>query len=266
MEPPVLERSADGVGRLTLNRPSHRNAMSPEMLELLYQKLKQMDDDPQIRCIVLDGAGGHFVAGGDVKSWAALRAMTPKERGENFTARMAPSRPAIEFIGALTKPLIVALRGYSAGAGIGLVLAADFVIADETAKFLFANIRMGLIPDLGITYYLPRVVGERQARRLCLLGEQLDAPQAQAAGIVDEVTTPELLEDAVDKLTAKLAGAPAKALVETKRLMRISRQNGLSAQLSEENKALATCAQEQDFIEAITSFAERRPPRFGTAA
>ena len=266
MEPVVLVSVADGVGRLTLNRPQQRNAMSAELLTQLFENLQQMEADPRVRCIVLDGAGGNFVAGGDVKAWDALKAMSSAERGDNFRARMAPSRPAIEFIGALTKPLIIALRGYSAGAGIGFVLAADFVIADDTAKFIFANIRMGLIPDLGITYYLPRMVGERRAKRLCLLGEQLDATQAQALGIIDEITAPEALEDAVGKLTAKLAAAPAKALAETKRLLRHSRTNTLSQQLAEENEGLAVCAQEDDFKEALTAFTERRPARFGGAS
>lgn len=265
-EPVILARAENGVGRLTLNRPKQRNAMSPEMAGLLFEHIIQQENDPQIRCIVLDGAGGSFIAGGDVKSWGRLTAMTPEERGDDFRIRMAQAKPLIEFIGTMTKPFIVAPRGFSAGAGIGFVLGADFVIADDTAKFLFANIRMSLIPDLGITYYLPRLVGPRKAMRLTLLGEQIDAAQALSLGIVDEVVAPDALEDAIAKLTGTLAAMPAKALAETKKLLRHSRYNSLSDQLSEENEGLAVCAEEADFIEAITAFSEKRPPRFGQSS
>jgi 2-(1,2-epoxy-1,2-dihydrophenyl)acetyl-CoA isomerase len=263
MDTSILARSAGGVGRLTLNRPDQRNAITPDMMVLLCAKLREMDADPHIRCIVLDGAGEHFVAGGDIKAWSRLLPMTPRERGDDFKTRFDQVLPLIEALDSVSKPLIVAVKGYSAGAGLCFVLAADFVIADATAKFLFANIRVGLNPDLGLTYWLPRLVGERQALRLTLLGSQLDAQEAKNIGLIDEVAPEGEIEAAVDHLTKKLLAMPVRAAAETKRLMHLSRTNTLTAQFQAEADGIAACAGESDFVEAVTAFSERRAPRFG---
>lgn len=263
MDTTILARSEGGVGRLTLNRPEQRNALTPDMMALLCQKLREMEADPLVRCIVLDGAGDHFVAGGDIKAWSSLLPMTASERGDDFRARFDKVAPLIAALDSISKPLIVAVKGYSAGAGLCLVLAADFVIADATAKFLFANIRVGLNPDLGLTYWLPRLIGERQALRLTLLGSQLDAQEAKDIGIVDEVAPAGEIEAALDNLTKKLLATPSRAAFETKRLMRLSRDNTLAAQFSAEVDGIVACAGEADFVEAVTAFSERRPPKFG---
>lgn len=263
MDTSILARSVGGVGRLTLNRPDQRNALTPDMMVLLCEKLREMDADPQVRCIILDGAGEHFVAGGDIKAWSRLLPMTPGERGDDFKKRFDEVFPLIEALDSIAKPLIVAVKGYSAGGGLCFVLAADFVIADETAKFIFANIRVGLNPDLGLTYYLPRIVGERTAFRLTLLGSQLDAQEAKDIGIVDEVAPAGQIEAILDNLTKKILATPVRAAAETKRLMRLSRHNTLAAQFYAEADGIAACAGEADFVEAVTAFSERRPPRFG---
>jgi len=263
MEPLVLARSANGVGRLTFNRPDQRNAMSPQMLEVFHAKLQELDAQPEVRCIVIDGAGGNFMAGGDIKAWARLQGMSPAERSEDFTARFSAAAPTARLFDSIEKPLIAAVRGYSVGAGLSFVLAADFVIADETAALVFGHIRMGLVPDMALTYYLPRVVGERRALQLTLLGSQLDAVRAQELGLLDEVVAPDALEDAVAGLTAKIVAAPAKAVVETKRLMRLSRYNTFDSQFNAESAGAANCVSEEDFMEAITAFSERRQPKFG---
>ena len=263
MEDLVLSRTTGNVGWLTFNRPAQRNAMSNEMLDLFFSKLKAMDADPDIRCIVANGAGGNFIAGGDVKSWDRLKAMTPDERGKDFWDRLGPVLPLIEFIDAMDTPFIVAPQGYSVGAGLSFVLAADFVIADESAKFIFGNIRMSLVPDMGITYFLPRLTGQRRALELALFGSQIDALQAKADGIVDEVVPTDALESAIMDRAGKIAAAPAKAVAETRKLLRKSANRALSEQLRAETDGIAFCSGEDDFIEAITAFAERRPAVFG---
>ncbi len=263
MEPLVLARSANGVGRLTFNRPDQRNAMSPQMLEVFHEKLQELDAQPEVRCIVIDGAGGNFMAGGDIKAWARLQGMSPAERSEDFTARFSAAAPTARLFDSIEKPLIAAVRGYSVGAGLSFVLGADFVIADQTATLVFGHIRMGLVPDMALTYYLPRVVGERRALQLTLLGSQLDAVRAKELGLVDEVVAPEALEDTVAELTAKIVAAPAKAVVETKRLMRLSRHNTFDSQFNAETEGAASCVSEEDFMEALTAFSERRKPKFG---
>jgi len=259
----VLSRIEGGVGRLTLNRPEQRNAMSVEMSTLLRQKLHDMEQDPAIRCIVLDGAGEHFVAGGDVKAWGRLLTLSPSQRGEDFRIRLESSFPLIEQLESLTKPLIAAVRGYTVGAGLCFVLAADFVIADETAKFVFGNTKVALNPDMGLTYWLPRVIGERRAYRLALLGSQLGSAEAKDLGIVDDVVAPDALEDALTALTNRILATPVRAAMETKRLIRQSGHNTIAAQFSAEVDGIAACAGEADFLEAVTAFSQKRPPKFG---
>jgi 2-(1,2-epoxy-1,2-dihydrophenyl)acetyl-CoA isomerase len=238
--------------------------MSAQMLELFHEKLVELDADREIRCIVIDGAGGNFIAGGDIKAWARLKGMSPSERSDDFRARLREARPTGRLFDSIDKPLIAAVRGYSIGAGLSFLLAADFVIADQTASFVFGHIRMGLVPDMGLTYYLPRVVGERRALQLTLLGSQLDAVRAKELGLVDEVVAPEALEDAIDGLTAKIIAAPAKATVETKRLLRLSRHNTFASQFDAETEGAASCVSDEDFMEAVSAFSERRQAKFGS--
>jgi 2-(1,2-epoxy-1,2-dihydrophenyl)acetyl-CoA isomerase len=263
MESLVLTRSANGVGRLTFNRPDQRNAMSSQMLAEFHVKLEALAADPTIRCIVLDGAGGNFIAGGDVKVWAQLRGKSPSERSEDFKVRLGTAAPTTMLFDSIDKPLVAAIRGYSIGAGLSFVLGADFVIADETATLVFAHIRMGLVPDMGVTYYLPRIVGERRALQLTLLGSQLNAMQAKEAGLIDEVVAADQLEDALADLTAKFMAVPAAAAAETKRLLRLSRDNTFAAQFAAEIAGVARCVGDEDFMEAVNAFTERRQAKFG---
>jgi 2-(1,2-epoxy-1,2-dihydrophenyl)acetyl-CoA isomerase len=263
MEHEVLSRSANGVGRLTFNRPDQRNAMSPQMLALFHEKLQELDGNREVRCIVIDGAGGNFVAGGDIKAWARLQGKSPSERSVDFRARLSAALPTARLFDSIEKPVIAAVRGYSIGAGLSFILAADFVLADQSAAFVFGHIRMGLVPDMGLTYYLPRVVGERRALQLTLLGSQLDAVRAKELGLVDEVVAPDALEDAIADLTARIIAAPAKAIAQTKRLLRLSRHNTFDAQFNAETEGAASCVSEEDFMEAVTAFSERRKPKFG---
>lgn len=263
MEPLVLARSANGIGRLTFNRPDRRNAMSSQMLAMFHEKLQELDADPEVRCIVVDGAGGNFMAGGDFKAWGELKGKSASERSEDFKTRLGAALPTAKLLDSIEKPLIAAIRGYSAGAGLSFVMAADFVIADDTAALVFAHIRMGLSPDMGVTYYLPRVVGERRALQLTLLGGQLDAMRAKELGLVDEVVAPDALEDAVAALTAKVIAAPARGAAETKRLLRLSRHNTFISQFNAEIEGVANCVGDEDFVEAVSAFTERRQARFG---
>lgn len=263
MEPLVIARSANGIGRLTFNRPEQRNAMSPQMLALFHEKLRELDAEPDVRCIVIDGAGGNFVAGGDIKAWAQLKGKSPSERSEDFKARLSVALPTAKLLDSIEKPLIAAIRGYSIGAGLSFVLAADFVIADLSATLIFAHIRMGLVPDMGLTHYLPRVVGDRRALQLTMLGSQLDAMRAKELGLVDEVVAPDALEDAIAGLTTKIMAAPARATVETKRLLRLSRHNSFVSQFNAEIEGVASCVGDDDFMEAVNAFTERRQAEFG---
>jgi 2-(1,2-epoxy-1,2-dihydrophenyl)acetyl-CoA isomerase len=263
MEPLVLESTEHGVTRLTFNRPAQRNAMSVDMMELFVEKFTRAAADPSVRCIVLDGAGGNFVAGGDIKSWSRLIGMSPAERSADFVTRMAGSDEVMLRIDAVDKPIITAVRGHAAGAGLSFVLVADFVVAEENAQFHFANIRAALVPDFGITYFLPRVVGERQAMRLSLLGSQIGAAQGQALGLVTDLVPSGDFDAKVAELAAKLAAGPVTAAAKTKKLLRAARHATLGQQLKAEIDGVVTCAADEDFLEAVSAFASRRPPQFG---
>jgi 2-(1,2-epoxy-1,2-dihydrophenyl)acetyl-CoA isomerase len=262
MESLVLASVADGMGRLTFNRPSQRNAMSVEMMNLFHQHLRSMEADPAVRCIVVDGAGSHFMAGGDIKSWERLLYLSGKERGEDFKLRLSEMTPLVELLDSLTKPLVVAVRGFAVGAGLCFVAAADFVLADETAKFLFANIRASLIPDMGLTHFLPRAVGQRQAMRLSLMGGQIGAAEAMRLGLVTDLVGADELESALIKLVSGLVAWPSTALSETKRLIRRGDRVSIGDQFAAECDGMARCAETDDFIEAVKAFSERREPRF----
>jgi 2-(1,2-epoxy-1,2-dihydrophenyl)acetyl-CoA isomerase len=259
----VLARSVNGVGRLTFNRPERRNALSPQMLAQFHAKLQELDQDRGTRCIVIDGAGGNFVAGADIQAWGRLQDKSPSELSDDFRASLRGALPTARLFDSVEKPVIVALGGYTIGAGLSFVLAADFVIADQTAVLGFGHIRMGLAPDMGLTYYLPRVVGERRALQLTLLGSQLNALQAKELGLVDEVVAPDALEAAIGSMTAKIITAPAKATTETKRLLRLSRHNTFESQFNAEIEAAASCVSDPDFMEALASFSARRQAKSG---
>ena len=262
-EPLILASVSGNVGRLTFNRPAQRNAMSVDMMKQFHARLQEMEADAAIRCVVLDGAGGNFVAGGDIKSWDRLRSMTPVERGEDFRRRLRDVKPLILLLDNYSKPLIAAVRGYAAGAGLCFVAAADFVVADASATFLFANIRTSLVPDMGLSHFLPRAIGYRQAVRLGLLSGQLNAADAKQIGLVTDLVDAEKFEDTIATLCNALIALPATAIRETRRAMRGAGTGELERRFQAECDGLAACAATDDFLEAITAFAEHRKPNFG---
>jgi 2-(1,2-epoxy-1,2-dihydrophenyl)acetyl-CoA isomerase len=261
-EPLVLSAISNGVGRLTFNRPAARNAMSIDMVKLFSAELAAMEADPAVRCLVLQGAGEHFVAGGDVKSWGRLLSMKPDERAADFRRRLTDMKPIVRQLAQFPKPLIVAVRGFAAGAGITFVAAADFVVAEASATFVFAHVRLSLVPDMGLSYFLPRAVGERQAARLSMLGGQIDAGEAHRLGLVTDLVAPGELDQTIDAITGTLLALPRVALAETRQVVR-----GAAAEFEQrferEIQGLETCSATDDFVEAVTAFLERRKPRFG---
>lgn len=263
MEPELLATHADGIARIRFNRPGERNAFTPGMLTALPEALDRADADPSVRCILLDGVGDHFMAGGNVKAWGDLRGSAPDVRTAYFRELMDLGAPMFESLAALEKPLVVGVRGYAAGAALSFVTGADFVIADATARFLFANVRVALVPDAGLTYNLPRIVGRRQATRLGILGSDLGAEEARDLGLVDEIVADGGLEEALAALAATLIAAPTTAVREIKRLMRMSETATPAEQYAHETDSILRCVADEDFLEAVDAFSERRRPHFG---
>ena len=258
-----LEMSVDGgIATLTMNRPEARNALSMEMRGRMDELFHQIEFDDSVRCVVLTGAGDHFMAGGDVKGFHGRLAETPAERGTHFRAKIHSLHPAIVAMRRMPKPVIASLRGAAAGFGLSLALATDLAIAAEDAFFTLAYCLIGTSPDGGSSYHLPRIVGLRKAMEIALLGERFDAETAQRLGLVNWVVPADDLEAETAKLAARLASGPGHALGQTKALLNASLDNPLEAQLALEAESFAACAATRDFAEGVTAFVEKRPAKF----
>lgn len=258
----LLLEVSEGVATVTLNRPEVLNALSDDMIAALVEVMTRVEADPAVRCVVLRGAGDHFMAGGDIKGFHGRLAETPAERSAHFRAKIHKLHPAIVAMRRMPKPVIASLRGAAAGFGLSLALATDLAIAAEDAFFTLAYCLIGTSPDGGSSYHLPRLVGLRKATEIALLGERFNAETAQRLGLVNWVVPAEDLEAETAKLAARLAGGPGHALGQTKALLNASFGNTLEAQLALEAESFASCAATQDFAEGVTAFIEKRPANF----
>jgi 2-(1,2-epoxy-1,2-dihydrophenyl)acetyl-CoA isomerase len=258
----VLTAVAQGIATVTFNRPDVRNAIAREMVPSLLSALRDVGFREDVRCIVFRGAGEHFSAGGDVKSFGETLALAPHERNKMFQERVAASAELFDVLDKINKPLVAIARGAVAGAGMSFVLAADFVLASDTTFFVFAHGKVGIALDSALSYYLPRVIGLRRALELTLAGARIDAQQALLIGLVSRVIPDADLDAEGGKLTAKLAGSATVAISESKRLLKLSLGNDIRRQLELEAAAVGRCAASDDFAEGVTAFLESRASRF----
>ena len=263
MTEPLLLEVSEGVATVTLNRPEALNALSDDMVAALVEVMTRVEADPAARCVVLRGAGDHFMAGGDIKGFhGRLAQTTPAERSAHFRAKIHSLHPAIVAMRRMPKPVIASLRGAAAGFGLSLAMATDLAIAADDAFFTLAYCRIGTSPDGGSSYHLPRILGLRKAMEIALLGDRFDAATALRLGLVNWVVPTADLEAETAKLAARLAGGPGHALGETKALLNASLDNPLEAQLALEVESFAACAATQDFAEGVTAFVEKRSANF----
>ncbi len=258
----ILLEVREGVATVTLNRPEVLNALSDDMVAALVEVMTRVETDEATRCVVLRGAGDHFMAGGDVKGFHGRLAETPAERSAHFRAKIHRLHPAILAMRRMPKPVVASLRGAAAGFGLSLALATDLAIAAEDAYFTLAYCLIGTSPDGGSSFHLPRIVGLRKAMEIALLGERFNAETAQRLGLVNWVVPSADLEAETAKLAARLANGPGHALGETKALLNVSLDNALEAQLALEAESFAICAATQDFAVGVTAFIEKRPAKF----
>ena len=263
MTEPVLLEVDGGIATVTLNRPEVLNALRDDMIAALVAVMARVEADQAVRCVVLRGAGDHFMAGGDIKGFhSRLGETTPAERGAHFRAKIHSLHPAIVSMRRMPKPVIASLRGAAAGFGLSLALAADLAIASEDAYFTLAYCLIGTSPDGGSSYHLPHIVGLRKAMEIALLGERFDAETAQTLNLVNWVVPTAELEAETAKLAARLANGPSYALAQTKALLNACIDNTLEAQLALEAESFASCAATQDFAEGVTAFVEKRAAKF----
>ena len=252
----ILSRAENGILTLTLNRPEKFNAVTEEMSTAFCAALRAAGDDHSVRCIVIRGAGRGFCAGQDID---IILKNNPADLG-SIVQRCF--NPMILLITGVEKPVIAAVHGAAAGAGANLALACDYVIASTEANFTQSFVKIGLIPDSGGTFFLPRLVGLAKARELMMLGEKVPASEAAELGMIQRAIEPQNFEGAVSELAQKLAALPTKALALTKRLLHDGFAHSFQEQLAAEAAAQRSAGRTHDYHEGLKAFVEKRPPRF----
>lgn len=250
----------DGICTITFNRPEVLNAISDQFTDELAAALKSAQRDTDVRVIVLTGSGRAFSAGQDL---AELKAKYVPGHvpalGDDLRRRY---NPIIRRIRSMAKPVIAAVNGVAAGAGCSLALACDLRIAGASASFIEVFINVGLIPDSGSTWTLPRLVGYGRAMELSITGRPVKAEEALAIGLVNAVVEDVDLPDATLKMAARIAALPAGAVSLTKQLLNDSFENSIEDQLEAEAFAQETAGRTADHFEGVVAFLEKRPPHF----
>jgi 2-(1,2-epoxy-1,2-dihydrophenyl)acetyl-CoA isomerase len=249
---------AEGVATLTLNRPDRLNSLTTEMHEEVAAAIGAVESDPAIRALLLTGAGRGFCAGQDLN-------LREASAGGEFDAGAAIERyynPLVRRLRALRKPVIAAVNGPAAGAGANLAFACDIVLAARSASFLQAFCRIGLVPDTGGTWFLPRLAGSARALGMMLLGEPLPAATAAEWGLIWKVVDDDKLMSEARALATKLAHGPTIGLGLIKEALNRSLASTLDAQLDSERDLQRVAATSADFREGVAAFLEKRPARF----
>jgi 2-(1,2-epoxy-1,2-dihydrophenyl)acetyl-CoA isomerase len=260
--PHVLAEIKDGIGWLTLNRPDSLNALSMDMRDLLIEHTAAFENDPTVRCVVIRGAGTHFMAGGDIRGFHKSLTTEREAHLAGFEMRVVKAHQAIYQIRRMPKPVIASVQGAAAGFGLSLILNCDLAIASDDAFFTLAYRHIGLSADGGATYFLPRVVGERKALEIALLGERFTAQEAKAQNILNWLVPRDQLVAETGKLARKLADGPTFALGVAKKLIRTSFDNSWDEHSHREAEGLAACAATEDHFEGLDAFLEKRTPAF----
>jgi 2-(1,2-epoxy-1,2-dihydrophenyl)acetyl-CoA isomerase len=250
-----------GVLRLTLDRPEKRNAITESMMLALADAVAAAGQDEQVRVILLTGAGEHFCGGADIVARNAPGG--PKPRTGSIQRRLPQqAHRLVPLLVSVQTPLVCAVRGWAAGIGFQLALAADFTVAAQDATFWEPFAERGFTPDSGATWLLPRRVGEVRARELLLLGRRLSGAEAAEWGAVHAAVPEDRLDEAVADVVAQLATGPTVALGLTKWLLHRGAATAHDAHLADEAFALELSSRSDDFREGLAAFGERRPPDF----
>ena len=253
----ILLKKVNAVGIITLNRPKSYNSFNREMALSCQTALDDCGKDDSIRCVVITGEGKAFCAGQD------LVEVTTPELHPGFKKILEEHyEPIIQKIRAMEKPVIAAVNGVAAGAGANIALACDIVVAHEKASFIQAFSAIGLVPDSGGTYILPRLIGFQKALAISMLGDKIGAAEEEKMGMIYKVFSEEEFPEKINALATRLANMPTKGLALTKKLFNASMSNDLNAQLILENKYQIEASGTADYSEGVTAFLEKRKPVF----
>jgi 2-(1,2-epoxy-1,2-dihydrophenyl)acetyl-CoA isomerase len=255
----ILVSQDAGVLTITLNRPEKLNAFNPEMHQLLRRAIERAGDDAGIRAALITGSGRGFCAGQDL----AERNVSPGAAPIDLSVSIgAYYNPLVRLLRGLPKPVVCAVNGIAAGAGANVALACDLVLAARSASFVQSFSRLGLLPDSGGTYFLPRLVGTARAMGLALLGEKLSAEDAERWGLIWKAVDDDKLLAEANALARALAAGPTKGYGLVKRAIYASAGNSLEAQLDLERDLQRDAGSSADYREGVSAFMEKREPRY----
>ena len=253
----IVLKIENNIATITLNRPEVFNSFNREMALLMHQTLDDCANDRNVRAIVITGAGKAFCAGQDLKE------VTTPELNPGFRKILEEHYdPIIERIRTIEKPIVAAVNGVAAGAGANIALACDIVVAAESASFIQAFSKIGLVPDSAGTFFLPRLIGFQKASALMMLGDKVSAAEALNLGMIYKFYPVAIFEEEVHKIATTLASMPTKAIGLTKRLLNESLSNNLQQQLALESDLQIEASSSNDYQEGVNAFMEKRTPEF----
>jgi 2-(1,2-epoxy-1,2-dihydrophenyl)acetyl-CoA isomerase len=258
--PDEIDVKADGGLRIiTLNRPDELNAVNDALHVGLAKIWEELNEDAGARAAVITGAGRAFSAGGDV---AAMDEMMEREDADEFARMLGAGRRVVTAIREMVKPVVASINGVASGAGFNLALACDLRIAAESARFSQSFVKVGLHPDWGGTYFLPRIVPPNIACEMFFLGDAIDSTRALALGLVHRVVPDDPLAAETARLAARLRDAPPESVAAAKHAVYLSQHAELDEMLQYETEAQLRCFQTTDAREGVRAFLEKRAPRF----
>ena len=256
---PILVSREGAVLSLTLNRPEKLNAFNPEMHKLLREALDQARDEAAVRAVLLTGSGRGLCAGQDLSERNVSADAAPIDLSVSLGSNY---NPLVRRLRALPKPVVCAVNGVAAGAGANIALACDIVLAARSASFVQSFSKLGLVPDSGGTYFLPRLVGSARAMGLALLGERLSAEQAERWGLIWKAVDDERLVEEATGIAQTLAAGPTRGYGLIKRALQASAGNSLDAQLDLERDLQREAGFSEDYREGVAAFMQKRNPQY----
>jgi 2-(1,2-epoxy-1,2-dihydrophenyl)acetyl-CoA isomerase len=259
----ILLSQESGIATLTLNRPQNLNSLNKQLIDDIRAALKQLAQDDTVRVLMMTGSGRGFCAGADLADGGFADGVK-RSRGEGIRHSMEIAyNPLVRDLSHFPKPIVVAVNGVAAGGGVGLALSGDIVIAAKSAYFVQVfGPRLGLVPDMGCTWFLPQLLGRARARGLALLGDRLPAEKAADWGLIWSSVDDAKLLDEAKAISARLAAGPTKAFARIKDVMDVAPFNTLEEQLELERRVQGGLGDTSDFGEGVKAFLEKREPQF----
>ena len=255
----IIYELKEGIATLTLNRPEVFNSLNEQMHKELKTVIAGIKKDKTIRVLIITASGKAFCAGQDLNDRSVNNGDEKLDLGESIERKY---NPLIKSIYNLEIPVICKINGVAAGAGVGIALACDFVIAVDTSSFIQAFCKIGLVPDSGNSYFLPKLVGMARAKELCMLGDKLSATTAQEYGLISRVYPKETIDEEVQKLAVHFSNAPTFGLSLIKKALNESMDNSLNEQLELEKNLQRIAGHSNDYKEGVAAFLQKRTPNF----